>query len=154
LGPFNLRGDVLALLTTGFYAGYLLAVKRLRRSHSTAAVMAWSGMAMWPTAFGLALLGGEKLWPEAWRGWAVLLAMALVSHVGGQVLIAYGLGHLPASFSSVGLLWQPVVAALAAWICLSEPLSALQIGGGAGVLLGIALATEAIGQRKKPDRTR
>jgi drug/metabolite transporter (DMT)-like permease len=64
----------------------------------------------------------------------------LVSQIAGQGLIAYSLAHLPAAFSSVGLLLQPVIAALIAWGLLGEPLVALQIAGGLMVLAGIWLA--------------
>jgi drug/metabolite transporter (DMT)-like permease len=55
-------------------------------------------------------------------------------------LIAYALAHLPAGFSSVSLLFQPVMAAVFAWVLLAEPLVALQIAGGVVVLVGIWLA--------------
>jgi drug/metabolite transporter (DMT)-like permease len=70
----------------------------------------------------------------------VLIALALISHAAGQGLIAYALAHLPAAFSSVSLLFQPVMAALFAWAILAEPLVPLQIAGGIVVLLGIYLA--------------
>jgi drug/metabolite transporter (DMT)-like permease len=112
----------------------------LRRSFSTATIMAWSGLVSGP-AFGvIAWLSGDAMWAVTARGWLVLLSLALVSHVGGQTLIAYGFGHLPASFSSVSLLWQPVVAALVAWKVLGERLSVVQGLGAGVVLVGIAVA--------------
>ena len=77
------------------------------------------------------------------HGWEVLLALALLSHFGGQTLIAYVLGHLPASFSALSLLWQPVMAALLAWPVLKEPISPLQAIGGVVVLIGIGLASQS-----------
>ena len=62
---------------------------------------------------------------------------------GEEHLIAYALAHLPATFSSVGLLLQPVMAALFAWMLLAEPLVPLQMLGGVVVLLGIYLARKA-----------
>lgn len=141
LGRAHVRGDGLALVTTVFYAAYLLFVKQLRRTHSTAVVMAWSSVAMVPVAFLFAWAAGETLWPNSASGWSVLLVLALVSQAGGQVLIAFGLGRLPASVSSVTLLWQPVVAALAAWVLLGEMLTTRQGAGALAVLVGIALAT-------------
>jgi drug/metabolite transporter (DMT)-like permease len=70
----------------------------------------------------------------------VLLGLAWITHAGGQGLITYALAHLPAAFSSVGLLLQPVLAAAFAWALLAEPLGALQFAGGAVVLAGIYLA--------------
>jgi drug/metabolite transporter (DMT)-like permease len=69
-----------------------------------------------------------------------LIALALVSHIGGQGLIAFALAHLPAAFSSVSLLLQPVLATVFAWLLLSEQLSPSQALGGALVLAGIMIA--------------
>jgi drug/metabolite transporter (DMT)-like permease len=66
--------------------------------------------------------------------------LGLISHAGGQSLIAFAFAHLPASFSSVGLLLQPVIAAFLAWVILSESLTWLQAAGGIFVLAGIVLA--------------
>ena len=67
----------------------------------------------------------------------------MVSHVGGQGLIAWALAHLSAAFGSVSLLWQPVAAALFAWLLLHESLGAWQMTGGIIVLAGIYLARRA-----------
>ena len=137
LSPQHLLGDALALVAAVFYAGYLLALKHLRESFSTVTIMAWSGVASC-TGFGLvAWFSGDKMTATTAGGWLVLLALALISHVGGQALITYGFGHLPASFSSVSLLWQPVVAAAVAWVVLGEHLRWLQGFGAVVVLAGI-----------------
>ena len=81
--------------------------------------------------------------PRDATGWKVLLGLALVSHVGGQSLIAFGLGHLPASFSSVSLLLQPVLAAILAAAMLKEPLTVVQMLGGVITLAGVVLASRA-----------
>jgi drug/metabolite transporter (DMT)-like permease len=140
LGLDHLLGDGLGLATAVFYAGYMLAVKKVRADFSTATVMAWSAAAGAIALLPLALISGESIIAATATGWAVLLALALISHVGGQSLIAYALAHLPAAFSSVSLLLQPVAAALFAWLILSEALGLLQGFGGAVVLAGIAIA--------------
>jgi drug/metabolite transporter (DMT)-like permease len=50
---------------------------------------------------------------------------------------------LPATLSSVGLLLQPVMAGLFAWILLGETLGAIAIAGAVLVLIGIRIATQA-----------
>jgi drug/metabolite transporter (DMT)-like permease len=55
-------------------------------------------------------------------------------------MISWSLGHLPAAFSSVSLLLNPVASGFFAWIILGEALTAAQIGGGLAVLLGIFVA--------------
>lgn len=104
-------GDGLAALAAVFYAGYFLSVSGLRPRFSTAAVMAYGAPAACAALLPVALLSGEGLLPASWQGWAVLLAVALVSHVLGQSLVAYALAGLPAAFSSVALLLQPTIAA-------------------------------------------
>jgi len=136
-------GDLVAIGAAVFYGGYQLCLKHLRRSFSTATIMAWTAVSACPALFVVALSSGETLLPTHAAGWTVLVALALVSQVGGQSLIAYAFAHLPASFSSVGLLLQPAVAALLAWIILQEPLGGLQIAGGFVILCGIAIANRA-----------
>jgi len=69
-----------------------------------------------------------------------LVGIALISHACGQGLIAYALPHLPASFSSVSLLLQPVTAGAFALVLLDKPLVAMQIAGGVVVLVRIYLS--------------
>jgi drug/metabolite transporter (DMT)-like permease len=133
-------GDALGLATAVFYAGYLLSVKSLRSRFSTVAVMAASGTVTCAAVLAVSLAAGEKLIPGSGRGWAVLIAMGIVSHVFGQGLIAYALAHLKAGFSSVGLLLQPVLATALAWALFHETLGPLQAAGGALVLAGIIAA--------------
>ena len=87
-----------------------------------------------------------SLWESPFpRGWAILIALALVTQILGQGLIAYAFAHLPASLSSVSLLIQPVMAALFAWILFGEAIGPAQFVGGAIVLAGIWLARKGSG---------
>jgi drug/metabolite transporter (DMT)-like permease len=76
-------------------------------------------------------------------GWLKLVGLALISQAAGQSLIAYAMAHLPSTFSSVGLLLQPVMAALFAWVLLGETLGWSEIAGGVAVLVGILIAHQA-----------
>ncbi len=136
-----LAGDLLGLGTAVFYAIYLLCIGVLRgRGAATLPLMSVASSVTALVLLPLALLSGERMLPETAWGWATLAGLALVSHAGGQGLIAYALAHLPASFSAVSLLLQPVVAALIAWALFGEALGPLQLAGGAMVLAGIYLA--------------
>jgi drug/metabolite transporter (DMT)-like permease len=137
----GLLGDALGVVTAMFYAGYIFAVKGLRdRGETTLHLMAVTSTITAIFLLPVALTSGEPFLPVSTYGWTVLAGLALVSHAAGQGLIAYALAHLPAAFSSVSLLFQPVMAALFAWTLLSESLAPLQIAGGCVVLLGIYLA--------------
>lgn len=140
LGPGKMLGNALGLATALFYAAYQLSIGRLRQRFSTATVMSWSGAATCGALLLLTLLTGESLAVPSLGAWLVLAGLAWLSHVGGQGLIAFSFRHLPAAFSSVTLLLQPLIAAGLAWGLLGEGLSPRQGLGGALVLSGIALA--------------
>lgn len=137
----HLIGDAVAVVSAVFYAGYILVVKQLRRRHSTWYVMAWTGLFAAPAMFLASAATRETLLPQTLNGWLVLAALALVSQLGGQGMIAYGLAHLSASISAVLLMWQPVVAALLAWWILKEPLTPLRALGGSIIIAGILVGT-------------
>ncbi|MEC4722581.1 DMT family transporter [Noviherbaspirillum sp. CPCC 100848] len=142
---FDLRsaffhGNLLGVASGMFYGAYLLAVSRMRAEFDTTAVMAWSSLGSFLVLLPAALLMGEQLMPQTLHGWLVLLALALVSHVAGQGMIAYALAKLPAGLSSVTLLIQPVIAAALGWFLLHERLDAAEIVGGLIVLAGIGVA--------------
>lgn len=139
-GQSTLLGDGLALLTGVFYSGYFLTVKRLRARFTTAAIMTWSAMVGGLILLPAAWASEAALLPASLAGWLAVLALALFSHVGGQSLITYAMAHLPAGFSALTLLIQPVGAAVLAWILFAEALGPLQLAGGLVVLAGIWLA--------------
>jgi len=140
IGGRSLLGDALGVLTAVFYAAYMLAVKSATSSASTARIMAISTTVAAAVLAPYALMTADAMLPQDLHGWLVLAGLALVSQVAGQSLIAYGFAHLPASFSSVTLLLQPVLAALYAWAILGEGMGAVQMAGAAVVLAGIWLA--------------
>jgi drug/metabolite transporter (DMT)-like permease len=144
IGGTRLAGDALAALTAVFYGSYMLAIKRARDAKaSTARLMAWSTTITAVLLLPFAALSPQPMLPSGALGWLVLLGLAIVSQVLGQGLIAYAFAHLPASLSSVSLLVQPVVAALAAWAIFGEAIGAAQVVGGAIVLAGIWIAKRA-----------
>jgi drug/metabolite transporter (DMT)-like permease len=136
-----LGGDALGVVTAMFYAWYILTVKQLRdRGAATLGLMAVTSTVSAVLLLPVALASGEQMLPLSALGWWKLIGLALISHAAGQGLIAYALAHLPAAFSSVSLLFQPVMAAVFAWVLLGEPLAPLQIAGGIVVLVGIYLS--------------
>ena len=140
LDPRAMFGDALGLVTALFYAGYIVSIKSLRGRFGTISIMARSGLVTGFALLPLALVSRESFRPPDARGWLVLAGLALVSHVGGQSLIAYALAKLPASVASVSLLIQPVTAALAAAVLLRETIAPVQVAGIALVLAGVFVA--------------
>lgn len=136
----HLVGDGLGVVTAMFYGSYIVIVASLRGAIAAVHLMLWTAIITALVLLPAALLAGESIIPQTVYGWIVLLGLAWGSHAAGQSLIAYALAHLPASFTSVGLLIQPVGAALLAWLLLAEPLGPMQAMGGAIVLAGIFVA--------------
>ena len=143
LGGRELLGDFLGVVTAVFYAAYQLTVTRLRARCATSSIMAWSGLVTAAALLPVAVLSGEQVIPATATGWLILAGLALIAQAAGQSLIAYAMAHLPATFSSVGLLLQPVVAAALAWVLLGEILGPIAIAGGVVVLIGIRIAQRA-----------
>lgn len=140
-------GDLCAIVTAMFYAAYQLLVSRNRQNFSALDIMLRSSAAAAALLLLITLLAGEPMWPRSLHGWLILLGLAVVSHVGGQGLIAWALAHLPASFSSVTLLVQPIAATVFAWLILSEGFGPQQILGGVIVMAGILLCRFAMPTR-------
>jgi drug/metabolite transporter (DMT)-like permease len=141
-------GDALGVITAMFYAAYQMSVSRLRAHVPTASLMAWSSLVMAVLLLPIAWISGEQLLPDSAAGWMKLIGIALFAQVIGQSLIAWAMAHLTATFSSVGLLLQPVMATLFAWVLLGETVGPLQFTGGALVLAGIGLARQATLRRQ------
>ncbi|KQS88612.1 MULTISPECIES: DMT family transporter [unclassified Rhizobium] len=140
IGGGVLHGDGIAVLSAVFYAGYILVVGRLRSRFDTLRIMVWSSAAAALTMLPLALIFEPVLAPVTAYGWAIVFGLALISHASGQVLITYALAYLPAAFSSLTLLLQPIGAAALGWVVLGEPVSLMQAIGGLIVLSGIMVA--------------
>lgn len=143
LGAAHVIGGVLGLITAVFYGAYLLAVSRVRAHFATSTVMAWSSLGTFVVLLPITLALGESVVPRTMHGILVLIALALISHVGGQGAIAYALAHLPAGLSSITLLIQPVFAAVFGWLLLGEEPRLTEFIGGAVVLAGIVMARRA-----------
>jgi drug/metabolite transporter (DMT)-like permease len=150
LGPGNIagfrfgRGELLALVSSFFYAGYLLTAQAARRGSDTLTFTTFSVFASTAVLLAVAVLRGETLSGFSARTWLAFLGVGLISHLGGWLAINYALGHVKASLVSVSLLGQPVVTALAAWPLLGEPLGPSQISGGLLILAGVFIVNRPV----------
>jgi len=147
LGARYVLGDLLGLITACFFGAYVLAVALLRERSAASAIMFHASAVSCVLLLAATLLAGESLRPGSANGWIVLFALAWISQAMGQGLIAHALGHLPASFSALAILIEPLTAALLGWVWLGEALGVLQAIGGAIVVAGIIVARRASGAR-------
>ena len=138
--PNYLFGDFLGLVTSFALTGYMVAAARARGSVPTNWLMAGSAIVSALLLLPAGLLAPGPFVPESLFGWLPLLGLALITHVMGQGLIIYGLAHISAAAGSIGLLVQPVIAALLAWAIFAEALGVLHMVGGILILGGIWLS--------------
>jgi drug/metabolite transporter (DMT)-like permease len=130
-------GDALGLSAAVGYAGYLLILRMLGKDMNVGAVMFWATLSSLAVALTLAVIFREPLWPQTLNGWLILVGLGLVVQVGGQGLVAYGVGRLPIVASTVLLWMQPLVAAALSWLLFSEALGPVALAGAALILAGI-----------------
>jgi drug/metabolite transporter (DMT)-like permease len=136
-------GDTLAFSGAVLYAGYLLIVRGLGKKVSVGGVMFWGTLAATAVAATASFLSNETMLPQTAMGWLLVIALGVFVQVGGQGLIAYGVGRLPIVISTVLLWMQPLVAAALSWIMFGEALGPLAFVGAALILAGIYVVQSA-----------
>jgi drug/metabolite transporter (DMT)-like permease len=140
LAPQHLDGDVYGVVTSFFFGLYFLAVRAARRRSGSGRIVFLASLITAAILFCVAWFSEDHMLPASLGGAAALAALALVSHAGGQGLLTYALGHLPAAFSSLVIFIEAVAAAVFAWAFLGEAVGLLQAAGGALILAGIGAA--------------
>jgi len=135
--PGRAVGDGLGIVTGVFFGLYFLAVGTARiRTGAARVTFELSALAA-AVLFVVAFVFEPHLLPRSAAGWGVLLALALVSHAGGQGLLSIALGRLPAAFSSLVIFLEAIAAAAFAWAILGEAVTPMQALGGLVIIAGI-----------------
>jgi drug/metabolite transporter (DMT)-like permease len=135
--PARIVGDLYGIATALFFALYFLAVERAREGGGAARVTFELTLVTTAILLLVALLLEDRVMPHTAAGVAALVAMAWISHAGGQGLLSIALGRLPAVFSSLVIFLEAVAAAAFGWLILDERLTTIQALGGALILAGI-----------------
>ena len=131
------RGDLLAIVSSFFYAGYFIVTESGRKRMDTLSYIWMVGVSSTLTMAVVVLsLGLPFSGYPAQTYWA-FFGEALFSQIGGYLAIGDALGHLPASVVSPTMVGQPVLTALLAMPLLGEKLVSIQIMGGLVVLVGV-----------------
>jgi drug/metabolite transporter (DMT)-like permease len=143
--PGSLSGDVMALVASVFFAAYLVTTERIRPKMDTLTFSTLAIAGSIATLFVLCLVLRIPLSGYPPRAWLAMAGLGIISQLVAYFALVYALGHLPATITSVGLLAQVPSTALLAMLLLGEPLSGLQILGGAIVLAGIYVVNHGEG---------
>jgi drug/metabolite transporter (DMT)-like permease len=135
------RGILLGLATCATWAGYSVAVAPMMRTYSALRVSA----VVIPAAWVLIALSGtpqthDQDWALGWEVWALVVLATLGPLVLTNILWFRSLDRVGPSRATLAVNLQPFVAALLAVVLLSEPLSLLQVLGGALIAAGLVVA--------------
>src|SRR5207237_3882777 len=136
----NPLGLALVAMDAFIFALFFALGERLGRTYGTPTLLVWG--------FGFALVGWSIVhppWLLPWgettaEGYVQIAAVVVIATVIPFALTLAAVRLMPASRVGVAATFEPVVAAIAAWIALGEHLDPVQIAGGVVVLVGIAIA--------------
>ena len=134
-----LFGDALALMAAFMYATYLLIISRLGKESSINIIFYTT---LFTCLFSLipALIESRDFLPSSQIEIYNLFAMAILCQVGGQFFITYSMPRLTASYGSIGLLMQPIIATIFGALIFSEYLNFTQLSFVVLALVGIYFA--------------
>ena len=140
LRELNGLGLALAAADAFFFALYFALAERLGTRYTTPTLLLWG--------FGFALLGWcivRAPWMLPWTTTPADVYVQIAEVVVIATLIPFALTLaavrlIPAARVGLTATFEPVVAAVAAWVVLSERLELQQIVGGVVVLAAIAIA--------------
>lgn len=137
----DVTGALMAIAAAAFFAAYLLTTEHVREELDTLTFSTIAIVGSVLTLLVICVAIGTPLWGFSTRTWLALLGLGLISQLGAYLALAYALGHLPATITSVGLLAQAPLTAVLAVPLLGEPLTRPYLVGGALVLAGIYIVS-------------
>jgi drug/metabolite transporter (DMT)-like permease len=130
-------GITLAVVSSLFYAFYLLTSERIRKQVGTITFMFYSLIGSVITAGIICLIYKAPFVGFSNHTWAYMFGLALIPHFFGWLTINYSLGYIKSNIASVSLLSQSLFTAIFAAFTLNERLNFNQMIGGLVVLAGI-----------------
>ncbi|MFC7687825.1 DMT family transporter [Ureibacillus sp. GCM10028918] len=134
-----LYGDLLALIACGLITGYLLFGQDVRKRISliTYTMVVYSSSTI--CLFFYVLLKGESFGPYSSMTWIWFLLLAIIPNLLGHTLFNWAVKWVSTNVISVAVLFEPIGAAILAYLVFSEKLITTQIIGGLIVMVGILL---------------
>ncbi len=143
-----LQGDMIALTSAFLFTGHILLVNKLGAKYSSIDIMLWSSMGAIAVLILLCLFFKINMHIGSWHNFLLLICMAWGSQVIGQTCLTSAIATFPPSFSSLGILLDPIAAAFFAFLILGETLSPYEQIGGIIILASIVGAYKAISPAK------
>ena len=126
---WSLEGDLLAVGALLVFTTYFLLSKHVRRDVQAIEFMTTVTLVAAVVITPVAVATGDGFGgfrPEDW----VLLGLFVVTAQAGHLMLAWAHSQVDVTVSSLVILGEPVISAIAALIVLGEPLTVLQVAGG------------------------
>ena len=138
VGSAAFLGNALALMGAVTFAVYML-IGRSQRSGGVGVLpyvtVVYSSASV--TLLIVALFSGTPLWGYSGETWFWLWCITLGPQLMGHTVFNWALRYVETSIVSGTILAEPVVAALLAWLVLSEKPATATVIGGMVILLGL-----------------
>lgn len=148
-GSGALLGNLLMVCACLCWVGYILFTPKLMHACSALRVTTWQAIAATITFIPFALAQRDSwvmLSPRAWL--CVLLLSALCSALC-YLLYGVAIRSVDALTVSLSININPIAACIAGWLLLGEQLTALQLLGGAMILLSVLMDALAPHEEKE-----
>jgi drug/metabolite transporter (DMT)-like permease len=133
-------GNVLALFGAVAMAVYVLIGRSLRTGGVGAlpySIVGYCAAAL--ALLPVALLSGVQMWGYSGTTWFWLFVITLGPQLLGHTVLNWALEYVRASIVSGAVLAEPVIAAVLAWLVLSEKPGLATLFGGLVVIVGLYL---------------
>jgi drug/metabolite transporter (DMT)-like permease len=135
----KILGDILCLIAALFYGIYLLIISKLGNEDSLNIIFYTTLFCCIFSTMPMLIQGGNFI-PNSSFEWINLFSLAILCQLGGQYFITHGIGKIPASDGSIGLLMQPLTATILAIFLFQEVLNIMQMVFVILTMFGIYLA--------------
>lgn len=149
-GANSRAGDLLAVGALVAWTAYFVATKSARRTLSAFEYLTGMSIVAAIALVPFPLLIPGTLGGTTASGWWTIAGITLVNWLLGHFLMSWAHGHVSLLTVSLLTLAIPVIGAATAAAFIDEPLTALQVGGMAGVIVALALVTLST-VRRAPD---
>lgn len=137
LSSGSMTGNLLAFISSLFYAGYF-SFTELGRKHYSVFDQMWISLFFCSLVLAIFMvLNGYSFTGYSAHTFRTFILTALICQLGGYFCLTYALGNLPATIVSPSIEIQPILSSVLAVFFYSEPFGAQQILGSLAILTGI-----------------
>src|SRR5436190_19379247 len=136
---WSLRGDLLAVASLLVWTAYFLVSKRVRQRVATIEYMTTVTLVAAVVVTPIAAASGQSFTAMRIEDW-LWLGLFVVAAQGGHLLLAWAHPQVDVTLSSLLILGEPPISAVAAWLVLGQPLTGPEIVRGLVAVVAVGMA--------------